>query len=230
MSLPDCSEAVTKWDSGNSRVCHTRGASTVRELRISGTPPAGEWGDGPKSARCTGNGDDRNTITSLNSRAQRASCNRFGMPLALVCPSRARPKKSSRSYGRSAHRALLPPDMQASVVSIQRVHNRCAQPPRGLRSKMADKRHSRLLGTSRKRLTSARTCCVDDNPRPSPESGQIRLSPRSPRCRSGASGCPPIPDSVATLLPRQPGSLSCASNRHCSEGDERALLFACGDG
>jgi hypothetical protein len=30
--------------------------------------------------------------------------------------------------------------------------------------------------------------------------GQIRLSPRPPRCRSGASGSPPIPDSVAAAV------------------------------
>ena len=61
----------------------------------------------PKSARCTTNGGERKTITSLNSRATRASCNRSAYPPSQYAQA-ARGQTRFRSYGRSAHRASPP--------------------------------------------------------------------------------------------------------------------------
>ena len=50
--------------------------------------------------------------------------------------------------------------------------------------------------------------------------GQIRLSPRPPKCRSGGSGSPPIPDSVAATA-RISGL--CHEETHAPQQDEDPL-------
>ena len=64
---------------------------------------AGRWRGSRAGARSerahrrprAGAGGERNTITSLNSWAMRASCSGSGMPLPFTCPSRARPNRVS---------------------------------------------------------------------------------------------------------------------------------------
>jgi hypothetical protein len=57
--------------------------------------------------RWTAGGGLRNTTTSENSRAVSASCNGFGIPLALTCPSRASPNSVSIMCAKSLARRDL---------------------------------------------------------------------------------------------------------------------------